>query len=451
MLTKMKQVPQMSQLKIKDNTCKDKEEFHIIQGLTDKIAGKTLDELEKEGIFVFPELVQTTDDLSKGQIILQSYNNAYLTGNVMGFLGYGKEKLIIESRFSKGDKDYLFQYLLNKVIDIPNIFDMKSHSSHEDWLFNILAFMFPVYLKSALRKGVFKTYFRHEYNDSNVKGIIDIPRHISKNIPFVGNIAYSQREHTTDNYITELIRHTIEFIKRKSYGNLILAKAKDEVSLILSATSKYLERDRIKIISQNKKNIIRHAYYREYRALQRLCLMILQHQSHSVGFDSQQIYGVLFDGAWLWEEYINKLISERFYHPMNKTGKYQQKLFSDSNGKLKGLIYPDFISRDSNNRIIADAKYKPIKNIGNDDYLQLLAYMFRFDAKKGFYIYPDAENSNIVECFSLNSGSSFEKNVKPRHDILVVKLGLSIPDNMNSYADFEKEMVNREKRFVSQF
>ena len=89
--------------------------------------------------------------------------------------------------------------------------------------------MFPVYLKSALRKGVFKTYFRHEYNDSNVKGIIDIPRHISKNIPFVGNIAYSQREHTTDNYITELIRHTIEFIKRKSYGNLILAKAKDEL------------------------------------------------------------------------------------------------------------------------------------------------------------------------------------------------------------------------------
>ena len=48
MLTKMKQVPQMSQLKIKDNTCKDKEEFHIIQGLTDKIADKTLDELEKK-------------------------------------------------------------------------------------------------------------------------------------------------------------------------------------------------------------------------------------------------------------------------------------------------------------------------------------------------------------------------------------------------------------------
>ena len=55
----------------------------------------------------------------------------------------------------------------------------------------------------------------------------------------------------------------------------------------------------------------------------------------------------------------------------------------------RGLIYPDFISRDSEARVIADAKYKPIDNIGNKDYLQVLAYMFRFDAKKGFYFYPE--------------------------------------------------------------
>ena len=55
----------------------------------------------------------------------------------------------------------------------------------------------------------------------------------------------------------------------------------------------------------------------------------------------------------------------------------------------RGLTYPDFISRDSEARVIADAKYKPIDNIGNKDYLQVLAYMFRFDAKKGFYFYPE--------------------------------------------------------------
>lgn len=55
-------------------------------------------------------------------------------------------------------------------------------------------------------------------------------------------------------------------------------------------------------------------------------------------------------------------------------------------GRLVGLIYPDFISRDNKKRIIADAKYKPIDHIGNKDYLQILAYMFRFDAKLGYYL-----------------------------------------------------------------
>ena len=81
------------------------------------------------------------------------------------------------------------------------------------------------------------------------------------------------------------------------------------------------------------------------------------------------------------------LIEDIFYHPMNKSGIGAQRLF-DGN---VGLIYPDFISRNSEMRMIADAKYKPIDNIGNRDYLQLLAYMFRFGAKAGYYLYPEAD------------------------------------------------------------
>ena len=88
---------------------------------------------------------------------------------------------------------------------------------------------------------------------------------------------------------------------------------------------------------------------------------------------------------------------------MNKSGKGAQRLFSGS----VGLIYPDFISRNKENRVIADAKYKPIDNIGNRDYLQVLAYMFRFDAKTGFYLYPEAEGAEDLKLW-MNSGSTFE-------------------------------------------
>ena len=226
--------------------------------------------------------------------------------------------------------------------------------------------------------------------------------HIEKNTPFVGNVAYSQREFSYDNSLMELVRHTVEFIKRKPYGNKLLIKVKDEVKLVIDATSEYEPCDRQKIIEQNKKNTVRHAYFREYLALQRLCLLILQHQKHQIGAEARQIYGILFDGAWLWEEYVNSLIEDVFYHPMNKGGKGAQRLF-DGN---VGLIYPDFISRNSEMRIIADAKYKPIDNIGNRDYLQVLAYMFRFDAKAGYYLYPEAEGSDDLKLW-LNRGSTY--------------------------------------------
>ena len=377
-------------------------------------------------------------------MILQGINDSYRSGNDMGFLGCGTERLIIQSRFSNGETDFFLQYLLDRVLDFPNILDMRTDANQDSRLFNLLLFLFPYYLKTAMRKGLYKKYIRREYNDDNVKGAIEIARHIERNTPFIGNIAYSQREFSYDNYLTELIRHTIEFIKTKPYGYTLLLKVKDEVSQIIDATSEYELYDRRKIITANKKNAIKHAYFREYLALQHLCILILQHQKHQIGTGSRQIYGILFDGAWLWEEYINLLIEDSFYHPMNKSGKGAQRLFSGN----VGLIYPDFISRDSEYRVIADAKYKPINNIGNRDYLQVLAYMFRFDAKKGYYFYPESEGSGSLLLW-LNKGSTYEDNVIPRDDISVIKHGLRIPDTTENYKSFVSCMKQNEMDFLA--
>lgn len=436
----------MKLLKIKDNSQQKKESFSQIRNLTGKIADKTLEQLEREGVFVFPEIVKDAEDLTQDQMILQSVNDTYRTSNVMGFLGCGDERLIIESRFSWNDEDYFFQYLLDRVLDFPNIVNMETDADHNNRLFNFLMFLFPHYLQAAMRKGLFKKYIRRRYNDGNVKGTIDVARHIENNTPFVGNIAYSQREFSYDNSLMELVRHTIEFIKRKPYANKLLVKVKDEIKLVIDATPGYEPYDRQKIIEQNKKNTVRHAYFKEYLALQRLCLLILQNQKHQIGVGSRQIYGILFDGAWLWEEYVNSLIGDIFYHPMNKGGKGAQRLFQGN----VGLIYPDFISRNSERRMIADAKYKPINNIGNRDYLQVLAYMFRFDARTGFYLYPEAGSSDDL-ILRMNRGTTYEVNVSPRDDITITKHGLKIPADAPDYNSFVKRMEIAEYEFISIF
>lgn len=441
-----------SPLRIKDNRATEKRKFSEIKNLVEKIADKTLAHLETENIFIFPELKQS-DDLTKEQMILETIDDKFRTRNVMGFLGCGDEKLIIESRFCGDEKneeakDYFFQYLLCRVLDFPNIMDLKIDANRENQLFNFFLFLFPYYLKTAMRKGVFKEYIRYHYNDENLKGTIDIARHIQKNTPFVGKIAYSQREFSYDNNLMQLIRHTIEFIKGKPYGNRVLFRVKDEVKLVIRATQNYKISNRKRIIDVNQKNILRHAYFREYIALQRLCLFILQQQKNQFGESPRKIYGILFDGAWLWEEYVFSLIKENFYHPMNKSGKDKQILFHHDAGKPKGKIFPDFIGKNKQKRVIADAKYKPIENISGGDYLQVLAYMFRFDAKLGFYLYPEATGDDTGEELFLNRGTTFENNVEKRDDTTLIKQGLRIPMNAKSYDDFVEKIKFSEEIFT---
>ena len=110
----------------------------------------------------------------------------------------------------------------------------------------------------------------------------------------------------------------------------------------------------------------------------------------------------------------------------------------------KGLCA--LVKRCNEYRIIADAKYKPTNNIKNKDYLQVLAYMFRFDAKQGYYLYPEVDDMDAIQ-LRMNRGMTYEKNVTPRDDIFIVKCGLQIPENVKDYTDFVEKMKQNEDAF----
>ena len=120
----------------------------------------------------------------------------------------------------------------------------------------------------------------------------------------------------------ELVRHTIEYIKRKPYGNNLLTKVKDEVKLVIEATPDYETYDRQKIIDVN--------------------------------------------------------------------------------------------------------------------------------AKKGYYLYPEAEGTDDLRLW-MNKGSTYEENVKPRYDVSITKHGLKIPADAENYESFVTRMKYSECEFKETF
>lgn len=191
--------------------------------LSNLLLDRTLESLSQdERIFIFPNDLTHTPDLDKDQKIFETVNQKIKTGNVIGFLGYGQERLTISSRFSDESNDHFLHYLLNKVLYI-NLTSLDVALSREERLYQLLMYLFPKYLQAAIRKGLYKEYHRFFHNDSHVKGVIDVRSHLKKNLPFTGNIAYATREFTYDNPLMQLVRHTIEYIKnQKSIGQGVL-------------------------------------------------------------------------------------------------------------------------------------------------------------------------------------------------------------------------------------
>ena len=423
-------------MRITDNHYKIAREDFVAEfpKLSQALLDRTLDNLSKEdNIFIFPNDLMNSTDLDKDQKILETVNQEIKTGNVIGFLGYGQERLTISSRFSDESNDHFLHYLLQKVTNM-NLTSLDVGLSQEDKLYQFLIYLFPKYLQAALRKGLYKEYQQFFHNDSHVKGVIDVGNHLKRNVPFMGNVAYTTREFTYDNPLMQLIRHTIEYIKiQKSFGAL-LDSNRENMAEIVRVTPSYKLADRAKIIRMNKTKSIRHAYFREYRKLQELCLMILSREKHGLGPQSQRVHGILFDVAWLWEEYVHTLLPKGFIHPRNKDKTNGISVFSV--GKRK--VYPDFYDRER--KTVLDAKYKKLedteKGINREDLFQLISYSYILEAEKAGLIFPSIERS-------VNS----EIGEVAGYGVLLKKWSIQIPQNASSYSAFCKMMENSEENF----
>ena len=408
------------------------------------IADKTIAELcrENENLLIFPFSIETSDDRIGESSVMSILNTndpekvRISTGNVMGFIGVGDLQIKIKSRFDAGRDDFLLHYMLQKVLSF-NLFDL-SHNNEQEDVFDFIMFMFPYFLKAALRQGVYREYQNYQHNDANLKGTIDIGRHISRNVPFIGNIAYSTREYSHDNDMTELIRHTIEFMKTKKYGQAVLNIDKEtieNVNTIVEHTPLYSKNDRGSVMSRNLRMKI-HPYYTEYRPLQTLCMQILRMEEVKYGESDDEICGILFDGAWLWEEYVNTILSNvGFTHPENKLHKGGIYLFDDHSG----VRYPDFYKDD----FVLDAKYKrlgsydKVSKVDRDDVHQVIAYINALHATRGGFVAPLEQKQEKVPTSRLKDSVS-----------TLSIFGIEISKTASSYADFCEKMIGMEMAFV---
>ena len=409
------------------------------------IAGVQISEMTLEdhpNLLIFPDSFESYDRDFGRKVICHIESDMLYTNSIVGFVGRNSTNLSIHSRFSTDkDKDYFLHYMLQKVAKI-NLFSLQ-HSLDEDSVFDFLLYLFPTYLKKALNQGLYRKYITKEYNDANIRGVVDISRHMRHNIPFNGKVAYSSREFSYDNEVTQLVRHTIEFISRQAGGMDILnadLEARQAVAEIIRATPSFSLSEVHSIINSNLRPVT-HPYYSEYTPLQRLCLQILRHEELKYGQEENEIYGVLIDAAWLWEEYLAILLKDKYTHCQKDDGK-RFNLFDNFQ-----QIIPDYLAL--NKSTVADAKYIPLnrqetyfEEKATAIYYKTITYMYRFCTRHGFLFYPNSSDSCAQEDLRIKTEQTGVNGGT------ITKLGLRIPSGCCEFEDFCTKMHIAEQEFI---
>lgn len=410
------------------------------------IGSHTVSEMVSDNLLVFPDSFMLGN--SSGQVVdyiepEDEYEPATIyTNNYLGFIGKGDTELHIRSRFGNAQNDYFIHYMLMRISGLAT-FDMPTgYTDEADNIYNLLLYFFPQMLISALSSGLIKTYVDHKYNDSHVRGKIDVERHIRVNEPFTGKAAYNVREFSYDNNVTELVRHTIEYMRTLYIGRKILDSSqliRRAVSCIIENTKSYRKGDLQRMIDANTKLII-HPLYHKYRKLQKLCLAILRHKKVNYAESKEKIHGLLFDGAWLWEEYISRVLGGEFSHLTIENSR--ERLFHELSGVDFQHIVPDYLNREKH--AIADAKYIPLDlcyrqlnaDKAGDIYYKTIMYMYRYNSKEGYLIYPAGKElrRNTLEIISTQG--------------ILSLIGLPV-DMEGDFEEYCRKMNAAEKEMVS--
>ena len=174
-----------------------------------------------------------------------------------------------------------------------------------------------------------------------------------------------------------------------------------------------------------------------------------------------KVYGILFDGAWLWEEYLYTIFKEKgihIIHAKNKTGENGISLYE----KGQKCYYPDFYYRgaDAEKSFVLDAKYKRLNkghhideqsgenaiSINRDDLFQMITYMHVLPAKHCSLLYPleIEENNSVTYVVKANP-----RNLKGFGGE-ISGYGLRIP-KATDIKTFWSEMKKTEEQFSEKF
>lgn len=268
-------------------------------------------------------------------------------------------------------------------------------------LLDVFMQMFCQELLEVCKKGIRHDYVTIEENRPYLKGKLLFSGQIQHNLVHKERFYTSSDEYIADIAPNRLIKSTLELINSKATSHATLTLINQCLEIFEEIPSSgNIEGDFLSCTNS------RHFSY--YDNLLEWCKLFLQGNSFSAYSGESKAYALLFPMEKLFESYVAHMFKQNNPNTTIHTQSSSQHLLYTKNNSPLFQLKPDLLFEikegEKKRKIIADTKWKPLKNaedkkhgIAQSDLYQVFAYAHYHQAQEVWLIYPKLYEQNDSE------------------------------------------------------
>ena len=295
----------------------------------------------------------------------------------------------------------IFIEMLKTIYGLNELQINKAHlSDTKQDIFEIFITLFVEEMNKLIQKGLKNDYIPQENNQNFLKGKLKFSEHIKRNFIHKERFFVEYDDYIQDRVENRLLKSTI---------NLLLKKTKNHQN------KKHLRQqffifDNVRFSNDYKSDISKINIYRakHYHFPLELAKLFLQKFSFTSMSGDNDVYALLFPMEKVFEKYLEIVLNnskkELSIDKIIPNGNKNEYFIQNENCKIANL-QPDYLIIKNNEKIIADAKWKLLKEceISSNDVYQMFAYLNYYKTDIAYLLTPKIENSEIKEFEYINS------------------------------------------------
>ncbi|MEY3498400.1 MAG: hypothetical protein RL308_69 [Bacteroidota bacterium] len=285
-----------------------------------------------------------------------------------------------------------WQQMLISMLQSVGAFDIHAPSSANLQLKvnSILDLYFELFineLQFLMHSGLVKKYRKTEANQNALKGSLNFPKHINKNIVHKERFFVNYTTYDKDHKLHQILDKALKVLNQINTNTRLKSRIG---SLMLD----FPEVSDIKITESLFDKLFFDRKTISYKGAIDIAKLILLNYHPDLSKGRNDVLALMFDMNLLWEQFVYKSLY-RFKSKDEEIHAQHVRDFWKPQSGYKSKMKPDIVLKNkiTGKSIVLDTKWKNLNgyNPSPEDLRQMFVYMKYFDANKVALIYPGTE------------------------------------------------------------